>query len=193
MQVPVNKTDFILVVFMAFLTLLNAGFIFPATNFNNVLAYTCVHSIGVMFIASEFQPCSNRNLKLALLILTSAIILYKLTSLQMNRSEQIVLLILLFFNNWFLIAGTILFLRLNGSQSQRLSVFRYLTLSLNLLFLYLYMRCPSCLFITKWGILSCVFYVPFIEPNGVDFWIATIFIGISIVSLQRCLRKDPVS
>jgi hypothetical protein len=89
MQVPVKKTDFILVVFMAFLALLNAGFIFPATNFNNVLAYTCVHSIGVMFIASEFQPCSNRNLKRALLILTSAIILYKLTSLQMNGSEQL--------------------------------------------------------------------------------------------------------
>jgi hypothetical protein len=193
MQVPVKKMDFILVVFMAFLILIDAGFILPATKFNNLLAYTCVHSTGVILIASEAQSRTSRGLKLAFLILTSAIIMSEFTSLQLNASEQIVLLILFLFNNWFLIAGTILFLRLNGSQSQGLSVFRYLTLTLNLLFLYLYMTFPSCLFITKWWILSGVFYIPFSEPRGVDFWIATIFIGISIVSLERCLRKDPVS
>jgi len=186
----VKQMDFILVLFFIFMILIISGLIKPFTDFNQLLSYTCFHSIGISFVISEAQPRRVANIKLSILILISVIIIYKCTYLWMSEEEQVVLFILFFLNSWFLILGTKLVLQKIGNQGNKVSIFRYLVLSLNILFMYLYKASPSYLFITKWWIFNGVFYIPFINQSGINFWISTLFICISLVGITMLVNSN---
>jgi len=51
----VKQMDFILVLFFIFMILIISGLINPFTDFNQLLSYTCFHSIGISFVTSEIQ------------------------------------------------------------------------------------------------------------------------------------------
>lgn len=188
-----NKLNFIPVLFFIFMILIGVGFMDPPTSLNQLLAYICFHSIGITLIASEPQSRSTTTLSLGVLIAISSVVIFKSTSINMTDSEGIMFFVLFLLNNWFLISGTKLFTRFNGNHAKGLSIFRYLVLSLSILFLYLYISFPAYLFITKWWFLSGIFYIPYMEPSGLDFWISALFIAISLVSLTMLINKRETS
>jgi hypothetical protein len=188
-----SKLNFIPVLFFVFMVFTSSGLIDSPKHLNQLLAYICFHSVGISLIASETQYKFNTRLTLGILIAISSVVIFQAISINMTDSEGLMFFVLFFLNNWFLIAGTKLFTILNGDHIKRLSAFRYLVLSLSVLFLCLYMSFPTYLFITKWWILSGIFYIPYMDPLSLNFWISSIFIAISLVSFTVLINKKETS
>ena len=179
-----NKIYFIHLIFLLLLSFLITGSVQPLSNISQLLAYFCLHSIGIVLIVSELEQSESFiNIKIGSFIVISSIIILKSTHYIFSGSEIVMLLIMFFLNNLFVILATILLKSLSKISLQSFSIYRSLAISLNVLFMYLNISSPSNIFFTKWWLFGGIFYIPYIDSFGLSFWVSTIFISVSIIYL----------
>lgn len=153
-----------------------------------LLAYLCLHSIGVVLVMSEADAKWKNFLRSGVVIVASLAIGVGYITQNMNDSETAMFCTFFALHNCFLILGTEVATRF-VSSARAMSTFRYLAIALNILFFYLYQAHPEYVGFTKWWIGSGLFYMSHLNVAIGELWTSFLIIALLIVSAAMFLNK----